>query len=38
MLIILFDPNKVITEYPKDIIAVLSSINQAERSVPPPPT
>ena len=41
MLILLFDTNKVITEYPKDIIVVLSSINQAERSVvtpPPPPT
>ena len=41
MLILHFDTNKVITEYPKDIIVVLSSINQAERSVvtpPPPPT
>ena len=35
-----FDTNKVITEYSKDIFVMLSSINQAERSVvtPPPPT
>ena len=37
MLVILFDANKVITEYLKDIIVVLSSVNQAERRVPPPP-
>ena len=33
MLMLLFDTNKVITEYSKNIIVVLSGVNQADRSI-----